>query len=87
MCVCVFFNVVPSARIPRLSGCNLSERSCEALAPLLSSSRLKELDLSNNNLHDSGLKLLSAGLRSPQCSLDTLRSEPSDLHLLASDQC
>lgn len=68
------FDVVTCARISRLSGCNLSERSCEALASLLSSARLNELDLSNNNLHDAGLKLLSAGLRSPQCTLDTLRS-------------
>lgn len=67
-------NIVPSACISRLSGCNLTDRSCEALATVLNSSRLKELDLSNNNLHDSGVKLLTAGLKSPQCTLDTLRS-------------
>uniref|UniRef100_I3KPJ0 NACHT domain-containing protein n=1 Tax=Oreochromis niloticus TaxID=8128 RepID=I3KPJ0_ORENI len=58
----------------RLSGCNLSERSCEALCSVLSaqSSSLRELDLSNCDLQDSGVKLLSAGLKSSQCAVETL---------------
>uniref|UniRef100_A0A669EDS3 NACHT domain-containing protein n=1 Tax=Oreochromis niloticus TaxID=8128 RepID=A0A669EDS3_ORENI len=59
----------------RLSHCDLSERSCEALALGLRSqtSNLIKLDLSNNDLNDSGVKLLSEGLKSPHCTLETLR--------------
>uniref|UniRef100_A0A8C5GPQ0 B30.2/SPRY domain-containing protein n=1 Tax=Gouania willdenowi TaxID=441366 RepID=A0A8C5GPQ0_GOUWI len=54
--------------------CGLSERSCAALSSVLSSqsSSVKHLDLSNNDLQDSGVKLLCEGLKSPHCKLDFL---------------
>ncbi|XP_027135453.1 NLR family CARD domain-containing protein 3 [Larimichthys crocea] len=67
--------VIKASNKALLSDCNLSERSCEALSSVLSSqsSSLKDLDLSNNDLQDSGVKKLCAGLESPHCTLESLR--------------
>ncbi|XP_063325363.2 NLR family CARD domain-containing protein 3-like [Pelmatolapia mariae] len=67
--------VVKASNKALLSGCNLSERSCEALSSVLSSqsSSIQELDLSNNNLQDAGVNILCAGVKSPNCKLEILR--------------
>ncbi|KAL1004946.1 hypothetical protein UPYG_G00052540 [Umbra pygmaea] len=58
----------------RLNRCSLTVGECEALASALSSSStLKELDLSDINLLDSGVKLLSAGLEKQNCRVEKLR--------------
>ncbi|XP_055360689.1 NACHT, LRR and PYD domains-containing protein 12-like isoform X2 [Betta splendens] len=68
----------------RLSGCLLSEEACVSLASALSSnpSHLRELDLSYNHPGDSGVELLSAGVKDPHWRLDTLRVEPGGVRWL-----
>ncbi|XP_016395264.1 protein NLRC3-like [Sinocyclocheilus rhinocerous] len=66
---------VVNCRKALLDGCNLTDQCCESLSSSLQSfnSSLSELDLSNNDLQDSGVKLLSDGLKSSHCRLNILR--------------
>ncbi|ROL42445.1 NLR family CARD domain-containing protein 3 [Anabarilius grahami] len=67
--------VVKESRSAQLQFCNLTAHSCKSLSSALQSSNmfLGGLDLSNNDLQDSGVKLLSDGLKSPNCQLQILR--------------
>uniref|UniRef100_A0AAZ1XWA4 NACHT LRR and PYD domain-containing protein n=1 Tax=Oreochromis aureus TaxID=47969 RepID=A0AAZ1XWA4_OREAU len=68
--------IIKASRKVLVNVCNLSERSCEVLSSILSSqsSNLRILDLSNNDLQNSGVNLLSSGLESQHCKVETLRS-------------
>ncbi|XP_056304527.1 NLR family CARD domain-containing protein 3-like [Danio aesculapii] len=64
-CLIRLLAVIKTSKRALLNSCELTDRSCSALASVLrsDSSSLKDLDLSNNNLQDSGVKLLSDGLK------------------------
>ncbi|XP_056880836.1 NLR family CARD domain-containing protein 3-like isoform X5 [Takifugu flavidus] len=68
----------PNCKLETLSlrGCGLSEISCDSLASALKSnpSHLKELNLGQNHLQDSGVAILSDLVTSPSYKLETLGS-------------
>uniref|UniRef100_A0A8B9KN59 B30.2/SPRY domain-containing protein n=1 Tax=Astyanax mexicanus TaxID=7994 RepID=A0A8B9KN59_ASTMX len=72
-----FLRLLPVVKISRravLASCNLGGKMCESLGSVLNleNSSLKELDLSNNDLQDSGVELLCNGLKSSHCKLQIL---------------
>ncbi|KAG5840106.1 hypothetical protein ANANG_G00213830, partial [Anguilla anguilla] len=66
--------VIRNCRKAILNSGDLTEKSCDIVALALQSSNspLIDLDLSYNNLGDSGVELLCAGLMSPNCKLQRL---------------
>lgn len=66
---------VKSSKKANLSECRVSEALLKPLALAISfpDSTLRDLDLTNSDLGDSGVELLSEGLQSPVCKLRILR--------------
>ncbi|XP_055062454.2 NLR family CARD domain-containing protein 3-like [Misgurnus anguillicaudatus] len=58
-----------------LADCDLTVECCKIVASALQSSNspVRDLDLSNNDLQDSGVKLISDALKSPDCKLQILK--------------
>ncbi|XP_067222379.1 NACHT, LRR and PYD domains-containing protein 12-like isoform X2 [Chanodichthys erythropterus] len=67
--------VVTATRSAELSKCGITHKGCDALASALKSnpSHLRQLDLSENKVGDSGVKSLSVVLENPHCKLETFR--------------
>nr|XP_055053319.1 NACHT, LRR and PYD domains-containing protein 12-like isoform X1 [Misgurnus anguillicaudatus] len=67
--------VICESRSIQLISWNITDERCVALSSALRSnpSHLRELNLGNNKLKDSGVKLLSDVLKNPQCKLQILK--------------
>uniref|UniRef100_A0A8C1MRM6 Uncharacterized protein n=1 Tax=Cyprinus carpio TaxID=7962 RepID=A0A8C1MRM6_CYPCA len=58
----------------KLNNCELTEKSCSVLATVLSSKTiLKEMNLNNSHLQDSGVKEICEGLKNTVCELEILK--------------
>ncbi|KAM3618427.1 uncharacterized protein V6R79_020155 [Siganus canaliculatus] len=75
----VLLGMLPVVKVSQkalLSWCELSEESCLGLSSSVlsyASSNLTELDLSHNDLKDSGVEKLADGLKSIHCKLEILK--------------
>uniref|UniRef100_A0A673M8X8 Ribonuclease inhibitor-like n=1 Tax=Sinocyclocheilus rhinocerous TaxID=307959 RepID=A0A673M8X8_9TELE len=74
-CLLRLLPVIKASRKADLSNCHITQEGCAALISALRSnpSHLTELNLSDNNPGDSGVKLLSALLEDPHCKLQKLQ--------------
>ncbi|XP_026108287.1 NACHT, LRR and PYD domains-containing protein 3-like [Carassius auratus] len=79
-CLFRLMEVVKISKRALLNDCNLTDESCSNLAKALGSdNNLIEVNMSNNNLQDSGVKQLCIGLENITCKLETLELSNCDL--------
>ncbi|XP_026111256.1 NACHT, LRR and PYD domains-containing protein 3-like [Carassius auratus] len=79
-CLFRLLEVVKISKRALLNDCNLTDESCSNLAKALKSdNNLIELNMSNNNLKDSGVKQLCIGLGNITCKLEILKLSNCDL--------
>ncbi|XP_040203082.1 NACHT, LRR and PYD domains-containing protein 3-like [Rana temporaria] len=74
-CDSLSFLMNPESKIQELGlwNCGVTSSGCDDLRSILINNRsLTRLDVSQNNLEDSGIKLLCEGLRDPGCTLQWL---------------
>ncbi|XP_072356599.1 NACHT, LRR and PYD domains-containing protein 3-like [Scyliorhinus torazame] len=72
--------IKPDRWVTRLHDNSLTDSCAKELASALSTNRsLTDLDLSDNKLGDSGVKLLSVAVRSPECKVQKLRLNDNTL--------
>ncbi len=58
----------------RLNDCGLTDKAVRLWLQFLDQiTNLKELNMNNNNIQDSGVKLLCTGLKNRNCKLEILR--------------
>ncbi|KAK1784302.1 hypothetical protein P4O66_019952, partial [Electrophorus voltai] len=73
-CLLRLLPVVKASRKAILSGCGLTEESCKSFTSVLQTENsLRELEINNNDLQNSGVEQLCAGLKSSHCKLEILR--------------
>ncbi|XP_065137894.2 NLR family CARD domain-containing protein 3-like [Paramisgurnus dabryanus] len=74
-CLLRLLPVVKASKKADFSSCDITNKGCATLASVLRSnpSHLTELNLSVNNLGDSGVKLLSTALEESHCKLEKLQ--------------
>ncbi|KAI4905356.1 hypothetical protein NFI96_022281 [Prochilodus magdalenae] len=83
--------LIPAITVSRkalLDGCYITVNSCETLCSALTSAnlQLREMDLSNNDLQDSGVELLSVGLKNSCCKLEILRLSGCNLTTISCEK-